>query len=136
MFTEADYLNGWLAYGAGAIVGLWCWWYMLSKLPIKPLRPVLVGIMVGFLLMPWYTSAGSDFLAPAWLVAASEGLFDGPEHFWRAGSPLIVATVIAALLGFVVQVAAHFILPPREKAVASQKATSQRANAKGQSAAA
>lgn len=104
MFSETDYVNGWLIYSIGAIVGLWCWWYLLSKLPISPLRPLLVGAMAGLLFMPWYSADNYHFMAPAWVVAASEGLFDGPEYFWRAGIPLIIAVVAMAVLGVVLQI--------------------------------
>ncbi len=115
MFSEADYINGWLAYGVGAIVGLWCWWYLLSKLPIRPLRPFLVGAMAGFLCMPWYSAENYHFLAPAWVVAASEGLFDGPEYFWRAGTPLIIAIVVMAVLGVVLQILFRWFITSRKK---------------------
>ena len=41
---------------------------------------------------------GNAFLAPAWLIAGSEGLFDGAENFWRAGRPLLMAMAAARLL--------------------------------------
>lgn len=91
MFTQAEYLNGWLIYTLAALVGLACWWYLLTTLPGRFLRLPLLGLMAGVLLMPWFSGADSSFLAPAWLIAGSEGLFEGKDAFWRAGTPLLIA---------------------------------------------
>ena len=104
MFTASEHLQGWLAYGVGATLGLICWWYLLSKLPLKPLKPVLLGVMVGLLGMPWTTDVGSEFYAPAWLIAGSDGLFEAPEAFWRAGTPLLMAMGVAAVIALIIQI--------------------------------
>lgn len=104
MFTQAEYINGWLAYTAAAIICFWCWWYMVSKLPLKPLRPVLWGGMLGLLAMPWTVSPDTDYLAPAWLIAGSDGFFESLDAFWRAGTPLIAAVVVMATLALVAQI--------------------------------
>ena len=91
MFTASEHLHGWLVYGGGAVLGLLCWWYLLIKLPVKPIRSLLFGAMVGALCMPWPTEDGGQFFAPAWLIAGSDGLFDGADAFWRAGTPLLMA---------------------------------------------
>ena len=104
MFTQAEYINGWLAYVAAAIVCYWCFWYFLSRLPVKPLRPVLLGAMAGLLFIPWTVEPGQSFLAPAWLIAGSDGAFESVEAFWRAGKPLLLGMGVLACLGLVVQI--------------------------------
>lgn len=111
MFTQAEYINGWLAYGCAVIVCYWCWWYMLSKLPIKPFRPILLGAMAGLLLMPWTADPQLSYLAPAWLIAGSDGFFEGPAQFWRAGAPLLVALVASMILALIIQIIWVFIRP-------------------------
>lgn len=104
MFSESEYINGWLAYGAGAIIGLWCWWYLIYKLPLKYLRPALFGAMLAMLAMPWPTADGSAFLAPAWIIAGAEGVFDGAEAFARAGIPMLIAMAIGAFIAVILQI--------------------------------
>lgn len=104
MFTQAEYMNGWLVYGLAAIVGLGCWWYLLTTIPGRFLRLPLLGLMAGLLLMPWFSAEDSQFLAPAWLIAGSEGLFDGPDAFWRAGKPLLIALGSGLAIGVVAEV--------------------------------
>ena len=125
MFTDANYMNGWLIYGAGALVGFLCWWYMLSKLPLRPLRPILLGAMAGLLFMPWYVSPDSAFMAPAWLVAGSEGFFDGAENFWRAGTPMLMAIVIGAVLGLIIQLI-RLVTQPKAKPKPAKKTVERR----------
>ena len=122
MFTQAEYINGWLAYVAAAIVCYWCFWYFLSKLPVKPLRPVLLGAMAGLLFIPWTVEPNHPFLAPAWLIAGSDGAFEGLEAFWRAGKPLLFGVGLLACLGLVVQIVLA-LCRPAPKAV---KAPAQR----------
>lgn len=103
MFSEGEYINGWLAYSAGVIVGLWCWWYLVYKLPLKYLRPALFGAMAGLLMMPFPTAEGSHFLAPAWIIAGAEGVFEGGEAFWRAGTPMLIAIAVGVVAAIVMQ---------------------------------
>ncbi|WP_053981994.1 hypothetical protein [Marinagarivorans algicola] len=104
MFSESEYINGWLVYGMGVIIGLWCWWYLMYKLPLKYLRPALFGAMTAMLVMPWPTSDGSAFLAPAWIIAGAEGVFEGVEAFWRAGIPMLIAVAAGTMMGVVLQI--------------------------------
>lgn len=104
MFTQTEYLQGWLVYGVAALVGLACWWYLLTKIPGRFLRLPLLGVMAALLLMPWFSAEDSHFLAPAWLIAGSEGLFEGPEAFWRAGKPLLVALAAGLTVGVIAEI--------------------------------
>lgn len=129
MFSEAEYINGWLAYSAGVIIGLWCWWYLLYKLPLKYLRPSLFAAMAAMLTMPWPAMENSGFLAPAWIIAAAEGIFDGLEAFWRAGTPALTATVLGAIIGGGIQVAYMIIKGSDKKAESLNAKNSEISNA-------
>jgi hypothetical protein len=111
MLSSAEYTNAWLAYILAMIVGLWCFWYLLSKLPLGRLRMVLVCTLAGFLAMPVETAPSSAFLAPAWLMAISETLFDGHDAFARAGSPLVAAVLLGAGLGIIIEALWAFFQP-------------------------
>jgi hypothetical protein len=111
MLSPAEYTNAWLAYILAMIVGLWCFWYLLSKLPLGRLRMVLVCALAGFLAMPAETAPNSAFLAPAWLMAISETLFDGRDAFARAGSPLVAAVLLGAGLGIIIETLWAFFQP-------------------------
>lgn len=104
MFTQTEYINGWLVYSLAAIVGLGCWWYLLTTIPGRFIRLPLLGVMAGLLLMPWFSAEDSQFLAPAWLIAGSEGFFEGPGAFWRAGKPLLIAIGFGFAIGVIAQV--------------------------------
>lgn len=106
MFSHAEYINGWLVYGLGVFIGLACWYYLIRKLPIKSIKSVLFGVMVGMLTMPWPTKQDGDSLAPAWIIAGAEGIFDGAEAFYRAGVPML----LAMLCGGVVALTVYIIL--------------------------
>ena len=128
MFTASEHLQGWLIYGGGAVLGLLCWWYLLIKLPIRPIRALLFGAMAGVLCMPWPTEQGGQFFAPAWLIAGSDGLFDGPEAFWRAGTPLLMAIAGAAMVALVIQIAFAMKADSQQKAKATVKRARERSD--------
>lgn len=99
MYTQEEYLYGWLFYLLGVGVVMLCGWWLTAKLRWMALRNLL-RISVGVaLLVPWYAAESTDYLAPAWIIAAFEGIFDG--SFWRAGSPLLLAIGVAAVVYFI-----------------------------------
>ena len=98
MFNTEDYLWGWLYYLLGATMLASCWWYVTAHIKWREVRHVVRVVLITALLVPWYTDVNTTQMSPAWLVSAIEGLFEGPQAFWRAGRPLLVA-VIVALLG-------------------------------------
>lgn len=128
MFTASEHLHGWLVYGGGAVLGLLCWWYLLIKLPVKPIRSLLFGAMVGALCMPWPTEDGGQFFAPAWLIAGSDGLFDGADAFWRAGTPLLMAIAGAAMVALIMQIAFSIKADSQQKASATVKRARERSD--------
>ena len=101
MYTADDYFYGWLFYLIGVIIVMACGWVLTSFISHKPTRFILRLVAAVFFLVPWYASPELDFLAPAWLIAAFEAIFDGPNAFWRAGGPLLTAItlVLLSLLG-------------------------------------
>ncbi len=128
MFMVSEHLHGWLVYSGGAVLGLLCWWYLLIKLPVRPIRSLLFGAMVGVLCMPWPTEEGGQFFAPAWLIAGGDGLFEGPEAFWRAGTPLLMAIAGAAMIALVIQIALSMKSDSQKKAKATVMRAGQRSD--------
>ncbi len=98
MFTQQEYMWAWGAYLLGAAVCLGVFWVMTRKIPWSELRNGLRIMAAVFMLVPWYSDATGGYLAPAWIASVLEVLFDGPEAFWRAGTPLIIALVAVLLI--------------------------------------
>ena len=43
------------------------------------------------LVTPWYSTPEPTYLAPAWVIAGTEMVFDGLSAFWRAGTALLLS---------------------------------------------
>ncbi|WP_018015632.1 hypothetical protein [Teredinibacter turnerae] len=97
MMTSAEYLQAWLYYLLGAILLIGCWWYATRPIPWAELRHLLRLVVIAVLLIPWYTNTQQEYLSPAFLIAIVEGLFEGGDAFWRAGTPLLAG--VAAVVG-------------------------------------
>jgi hypothetical protein len=108
MYTEQDYLYGWLFYLLGVLIVLGCGWWMTSSMRSKEARQLLRLSAVVIFTVPWYASPDLDYLAPAWLIAAYEGIFERPEAFWRAGAPLLTALTIVIAIALIFQLIARF----------------------------
>lgn len=122
MYTTQDYLYGWVIYLAGYAVFMICWWLLTAKVSWRPVRRLLrVAVAVAFI-VPWYSAPDADYLAPAWVIAATEGAFDGGDAFWRAGMPLLAVLSAALLVAIVLQVVWAFKQPLRS---ASRKSVAQ-----------
>lgn len=108
MYTQAEYLYGWLIYLLGVAIIMGCGWLWTARLRSGDLRLLLrLGVLV-FLIVPWHVSPEDDSLAPAWIMAAFEGIFEGGEAFWRAGTPLLAALALVLGLTLVVQIIRRF----------------------------
>jgi len=112
MYSQSEYLYGWLIYliAAGVLIG--CFWWLTTAIrnkEIKYLLRIIVGVV---LLVPWYSSPELSYLAPAWLIAAFEGVFDGGEAFWRAGAPLLIVLSVAVVISIVIQLVLRFRSSP------------------------
>lgn len=108
MYTQEEYMYGWLLYLAAYVVVMFAGWMLTA--PVKPrelkwLLRVSAGVIF---IVPWYAAEGVSYLAPAWLIAGFEGVFDGPEAFWRAGTPLLVCLVLAVSLSLGLQLFLRF----------------------------
>jgi hypothetical protein len=106
MFSQDEYLYGWLLYLAGALALILVGWVLTAKIRWKPLKRVIRLLGMTFLLVPWYASEELAYLAPAWIIAAFEGIFEG--NFWRAGGPLLSALGVALIVGGVAVSILHF----------------------------
>jgi hypothetical protein len=113
MYTQEEYWYGWLLYLAGVVILMGCGWILTARIGWKPLRQLLRLLAAVALLVPWYANPDMTYLAPAWLIAGFEGVFE--KNFWRAGGPLLSALGVALVLG----VAAQLILRARANRRAS-----------------
>ncbi|WP_086931059.1 hypothetical protein [Agarilytica rhodophyticola] len=98
MFTQEEYLSAWAVYLAGTAVMLIAWWFMTARIRFSETRNVLRILLAVFLLVPWYTEPTGRYLSPAWLISILEGAFQGPQAFWRAGKPLLIALLASLML--------------------------------------
>lgn len=98
MYTQEEYLYGWLFYLLGVLVIMACGWWITRNISTNWVRQILRLGAFAFFTVPWYASPEMEFLAPAWIIAGFEGVFDGGEAFWRAGAPLLSAVAVACVL--------------------------------------
>lgn len=101
MYTQEEYLYGWLLYIAGAVILMGCAWVLTARIGWKSVRQLTRLLITVALLVPWYADADMTYLAPAWVIAGFEGAFD--NNFWRAGGPLLSALAVALIIGLVLQ---------------------------------
>jgi hypothetical protein len=120
MFTTEDYLYGWLLYIAAGLVFFACWWYLTAKIKTIEIRAVLRTGAAVTMFVPWYTSPDMDYLAPAVLMAAMEGIFDGNGAFWRAGTPLLIALAVG-IAGSLIYAVVRRVVSGKSETEASEK---------------
>lgn len=96
MYTQEEYLYGWLFYLMGVAVLMACTWWLTWKWRSALVRQLFCSSVLVLLIVPWYTSAELDFLAPAWIIAGFEGVFEGNGAFWRAGAPLLSCLALSS----------------------------------------
>lgn len=100
MFSQEEYQNAWLVYGASSIVLLLCWWWFVAKIPGREVRHLLRIIPLILLVVPWRTDLENSYLSPAWFTSVADTLTHGPQAFWRAGLALVIALMLGVLLSF------------------------------------
>ena len=108
MYTADDYLYGWIFYLVGVTVMLICGWIITARIKYRDARIVLRLVAIVFFLVPWYTAPELDYLAPAWLIAGFEWVFEGSDAFWRAGGPLVTAITLVLAIALVVRLALYY----------------------------
>lgn len=101
MYTQGEYLYGWLLYLLGAVLLIGCVWWMSRGWRSGEVRQLVRLGSIVFFLVPWQASPDLDYLAPAWIIAGFEGVFDGAEAFWRAGAPLLVCLGVAMVVSLI-----------------------------------
>jgi hypothetical protein len=102
MFTQQEYLYGWIFYLSGAAVLILCIWWLTSAMRSRELRQLIRLIVSVSLLVPWYTGSDLKYFAPAWVMAGFEAVFE--HNFWRAGGPWLMALTLAVALALVAQI--------------------------------
>lgn len=98
MYTHDEYLYGWVFYLLGVLVVMGCGWLLTARIKWLVIRHMLRVVVGVTLLVPWFAAPELGYLAPAWLIAVFEGLFEHDGSFWRAGTPLITAMVSVSFL--------------------------------------
>lgn len=96
--SQEEYYVGWAYYLVGAALLWLCFWFLTRKISLLWIKTPLRVLVTVLLFMPWYSYENQSYLSPAWTVAILELLFDGLEAFWRAGIPLIIASILAITL--------------------------------------
>ena len=97
MLDPEHYLKGWLVYGFCAVIVMACCCFFLFKIRNITLRWCLAMLAFAILVTPWYSSPDLTYLAPAWVIAGTEMVFDGLGAFWRAGTALLSACAAAVV---------------------------------------
>ncbi len=98
MYTQEEYFYGWLFYLLSILVLMGCTWWITGKFSNASLRQYLRLSALVFFVVPWYASSDLEYLAPAWIIAGFEGVFEGGEAFWRAGTPLLLGLAVSSAL--------------------------------------
>lgn len=116
MYTEQEYLYGWLVYLGGALLMVICFWVLTAAIRFRAMKTVLRLGAIAFFATPWFASEQMEYLAPAWIIAVFEVIFDGPEAFWRAGAPLLAATGLVMAVSAIILTFWHFRRRPTKTA--------------------
>ena len=90
--TTKAYMWGWFAYLLGSVGVLFVLWYITRPF-MTSVRLPLRAVSAAFLLTPWSVSPEHGQLAPAWVAALFDGLFQEEMSSWRAGGPLLAMVV-------------------------------------------
>lgn len=98
MYTDENYLWGLVSYYLAASVLLFCCWHFRKIIAWRYLRHLLLLLVAIFLLLPIKVTPELHYLAPAWFVSVFDGLTSAPEGFSRAGVPLLITYLVAAVL--------------------------------------
>ena len=92
------YMGAWLVYLGGALLMvLLGWWLTRRWAPL--VNTPLVLMLAALLVMPWTVAPEVSSQAPAWVVSLFDGLIRDDENFRRAGIPLAMVVVGAAIVG-------------------------------------
>ena len=108
MYTADDYFYGWVFYLVGVAIIVLCGWLLTAKIKHRDTRIVIRLIATTFFLVPWYATPDTDYLAPAWLIAGFEWVFEGTEAFWRAGAPLLTTITLVLALALIVRLSLYY----------------------------
>ncbi|MGH1472137.1 MAG: hypothetical protein ACRBCS_13150 [Cellvibrionaceae bacterium] len=113
MFSSDEYLWGWVLYALASCGLLVVWWFMTRWISFQIVRNTLRVVVAAALLMPYPVDAESSFLAPALIITFVEGLFVRDGAFDRAGIPLIIAVVTAAVFYIILSILWNVVLAKR-----------------------
>lgn len=95
--TTKAYMWGWFAYLLGSVGVLFVLWYITRPF-MTWLRLSVRAVAAAVLLTPWSVSPEYGQLAPAWVAALFDGLFQEQMSYWRAGGPMLAMVGVALLV--------------------------------------
>lgn len=120
--TSEAYITAWLFYLLGATGLLVVVWYLTRSLKRAALREPLRLIAAVCLLFPFQIDDGYSEWAPAFLMLAFEGVFEGGQAALRTGVPLL-STAIAVLV--LAGIAEWWLRKRQQQADAEREATAE-----------
>ena len=113
--SENEYFLAWAYYAAGASVFFAVFWFWTRNFLWSEVRQLMRVMLAVILIVPWYTDTTQSYLSPAWLVSVAEALLNGPEAFWRAGRPLVIALIAAFGLSTIYALISWYLRSRRRK---------------------
>ncbi len=98
MYTPENYFWGMLAYYLAAAGLLVCCWHFTRFIGWRHVRNLLLLFIATLILMPAPVDPDLTYLAPAWFVSVFEGITGEPDGFARAGRPILIIYLFAAVV--------------------------------------
>lgn len=103
MLTEENYQFAWTLYILASLGGTAVLWRLLGRPGWMQGKALFCLLLLALLLAPVKADPEQLYLAPAFLVCALEGVFQGADAMARAGGSLLQVIGLALLLGVSVQ---------------------------------
>ncbi|BFM15265.1 hypothetical protein R50073_14480 [Maricurvus nonylphenolicus] len=120
--TSEAYITAWLLYLCGATGLLVVVWYLTRSLKSAALREPLRLIAAVCLLFPFPIDDGYSEWAPAFLMLAFEGVFEGGQAALRTGIPLLSTTIAVLIMA---GMAEWWLRKRQQQASAEREATAE-----------
>ncbi len=95
MAADTNYWFIWLIYLAAGLVFYGVFWWLTAFKRALWVAYSLRAMMAALILTPWFANDQDNLLAPALMVMTLDVITIGTESLGRAGSPLLLAIVVA-----------------------------------------
>ena len=96
--TTENYVIAWGFYllGGLGLFAFWCW--LTESLANSSVKLVLRLLMLVMIMFPFNIGGGYEELAPGFLMLLLETVFEGPDAFFRVGTPMLTALFVTMVL--------------------------------------